>query len=315
MLTELGTDLCNRCHAQQAVFPCLEAFLLGKEFPSVYMIFYDFFLRAAVGEAQWKSKCLEYKEPTEELATPQLESFTMLLLKNNYFAWLLNEKNRLNDGNFVTDYDSIENRSGRKSYAEIMLKDMEVNLVDLPAGVEYVYHADEENNLLVSSAEPRYATLRAATMVRLSDVQARASLDESYEHLLSELESNESVLAIRPDDSNINADHVGEESSAEKKGKANRKNLKRFRVYTNPVGNEPKFKGWSARATGDQTRLMAAIESNIEMLKQFRAAYRLVYRMKNEGTGAKKRKSVEAPPSLDYKTQLWKVHAKQRIAI
>jgi hypothetical protein len=63
------------------------------EIPVVYILFYDYFLKPSVGDARWKKRCLDSK--TNELASVQSESFALILLRNNYFAWLLEAKKAL----------------------------------------------------------------------------------------------------------------------------------------------------------------------------------------------------------------------------
>ena len=105
----LHTDLCNLCSERQMVFPSLEAFEQGVNLPSVYVIFYDYFVKSSVGDSAWKEACLEAVDPTEPIAVPQGESFALLLLKNNYFAWLWEAKTSLGD-RLITDYDTANDR-------------------------------------------------------------------------------------------------------------------------------------------------------------------------------------------------------------
>jgi hypothetical protein len=58
------------------------------EIPSVYMVFHEFFFKSSVGDTQWKKACLDATDSTASFAPHQGEAFAMILLKNNYFAWL-----------------------------------------------------------------------------------------------------------------------------------------------------------------------------------------------------------------------------------
>ena len=58
-----------------------------------------------VAEFCWKRNALQDKDLMVPMGTPVSEAFTMLQLKNNYFAWLLEAKESLED-KLITDYDS-----------------------------------------------------------------------------------------------------------------------------------------------------------------------------------------------------------------
>ena len=84
----------------------------------------------------------------------QAEAFAMLLLKNSYFAWLLEAKEKLQDL-LMTDYDPDNKRAGMKSAAEVYLKKLQVNLTGV-----------EDNDLLVVEGHVKYNELRASPPVR-----------------------------------------------------------------------------------------------------------------------------------------------------
>ncbi len=82
-------DLCNLCKKKKAILPSLEAFEARVDIPGIYFIFYDYFFKSSAGDARWKKACLEGTENMRQrLASEQSEAFAMLVLKNNYFAWL-----------------------------------------------------------------------------------------------------------------------------------------------------------------------------------------------------------------------------------
>ena len=91
------------------VFPSLEAFEQGVNLPLIYVIFYDYFVKSSVGDSAWKEACLYAEDPTEAIALPHGESFALLLLKNNYFAWLWEAKTYLGDC-LITNYDTAKDR-------------------------------------------------------------------------------------------------------------------------------------------------------------------------------------------------------------
>lgn len=104
---------------------------MGIEIPSVYMIFYDYFLRTSIGDAAWKASCREKKDETDFLAPYQGEAYAMLVLKNNYFAWLWEAKFDLKN-QLVTDYDAESDRAKKDDVGTALQRDIQFNLDDPP---------------------------------------------------------------------------------------------------------------------------------------------------------------------------------------
>jgi len=63
-----------------------------------------------VGDSAWKQAIYNPKDPLEPMAPIQGEAFAMILLKNNYFAWLSEAKLRLKD-QLVTEYNTKKEKS------------------------------------------------------------------------------------------------------------------------------------------------------------------------------------------------------------
>ena len=68
-------------------------------------MFYNWFLKSSVGDSAWKQAIYNPTNPLEPMAPIQGEAFAMILLKNNYFAWLSEAKLRLKEL-LVTEYDT-----------------------------------------------------------------------------------------------------------------------------------------------------------------------------------------------------------------
>jgi hypothetical protein len=111
---------------ENVVLLSLEAFELGIEIPSIYIVFHDFFLRSSVRDTAWKTAWMEASHLIEWLAPMQGEAFAMLLLKNNYFTWLWEAKLTYKDI-LVTNYDSDNDRKNKEDIGDAYLK-LEVNL-------------------------------------------------------------------------------------------------------------------------------------------------------------------------------------------
>ena len=64
----------------------MQAFQKRLDIPTVYYIFYHFFVRGVVGEAAWRREVDKEEDTEERLTTAQTEAFAMLQLENNYYA-------------------------------------------------------------------------------------------------------------------------------------------------------------------------------------------------------------------------------------
>ena len=62
----------------------LECFEDRWNIPKAYHLFYDQFFKAAVGDRRWKKNI----EEDESLGNANTEAFALMILKNNYHAWL-----------------------------------------------------------------------------------------------------------------------------------------------------------------------------------------------------------------------------------
>jgi hypothetical protein len=106
------SDLCDQCAEENLVFPSLEAFECGIACPPVHVMFYDWFLKSSVGDSAWKQAIYNPTNPLEPMAPIQGEAFAMILLKNNYFAWLSEAKLRLKEL-LVTEYDTKKEKQNK----------------------------------------------------------------------------------------------------------------------------------------------------------------------------------------------------------
>ena len=69
--------------------------------PKAYFIFYMYFYTAAVGEVSW-NECMAKKE--SRIGSNTFEALALLLLVNNYKAWLYEEK-KTHKTDLWTEYD------------------------------------------------------------------------------------------------------------------------------------------------------------------------------------------------------------------
>jgi hypothetical protein len=287
-----NTDLCSMCANRDIVFPSLEAFEQGIKLPAIYVIYYDFFVKSTVGDAAWKEACLEAKDPTDQIVSPQEEAFALIVLKNNYFAWLWEAKSAIGE-NLVTDYDPPPVRKWRGEIGDVVLK------CQIDLDVEEENRNDLKNVLVRPDVNPRKnEALRKAHEAKLKKVRLEASNSEKYKQLNVALkELNEEPIA---ESENVTPNNNNEAIRRNKK----RKVLKTFREYTNPKDTEGKFKGWSHRAAMDMRVAIRNLSVVDDKVLLFRRVYRHIY-MEGKG-GAKKQKIVQEEECIDnYEEEMW----------
>ena len=69
-------------------------------YPKAYYIFYEYFLKATVGESKWKEALMDERKT---FASPMTKAFALVMLDNSYQAWLFDYKSK-NHG-LISEYD------------------------------------------------------------------------------------------------------------------------------------------------------------------------------------------------------------------
>jgi hypothetical protein len=156
------------------VCPSLGAFEEGIKLPAFYVIFYDYFVKSSVGDSAWKRSCLEAEDATDQIVNPQGEAFALILLKNNYFAWLWEAKLALGD-RLVTDYDTPKEREFVGEMTDVVLK------CQIDLGVQEDEQDWDKILVKVDGGNPRkYDSLRKANNTKLKQLRLLASNSAKY---------------------------------------------------------------------------------------------------------------------------------------
>jgi hypothetical protein len=293
------------------------------------MIFHEYFLKSSVGDTKWKTARLEAddKSLSDPLISVQGEAFAMIILKNNYFAWLWEAKLKYEDF-LCTDYDTDSELENKVPLGVALLKMAELNLAqdaqeeendedDAEASslsarpVAGISNLSYENLLVPESTSTLYCDLRKKNEAVLKKTRRAARKNAKYKELKKLLEEGEVTSArtgvVPPAAGNNGAprDEEEERVKQEKRSKK-RKILKSFRDFTNPREDEGRFKGWSKRASDEMEVLQLALnqERNTTKARLFRAAYRLSFKAKNL-KGKKKRAAEDEELPVDYESNLW----------
>jgi hypothetical protein len=239
------------------VFPSLEAFERGVELPVVYVVFYDFFYHSSVGDAAWKRNC---SGETNVVGTVHKEAFAMVVLKNNYFAWLLEAKESLGD-KLATDYDEEDISEEHRGIDDGYVK-KELNL-----------EGDMSHGLVIDQSSPQYQAHNEETKKALQSIRQVAQQNQMYQEI-------EKKLPRQTEDF----------SNEQERHKKRQKLLKGFREYTTAKNGEGKFKGWSGRAAKDMGDRADALKAEGAKRALFMRAYCKIYKSRQQ----RKRKPREA---------------------
>ena len=306
---KMHTELVETCVDRKMIFPSIEAFAGGIRNIPVYIVFYDMFLKASVGEQKFKKLCSQNDDPSKRIGMTQDEAFALIALKNNYFAWLMEAK-AVHGQDLVTDYDYADEddihlqEKQRMTEAERdaeILRQMDyrevadVVMPNLAFDLEAVEGEEsdglirqmEETIVIRSSREneggdrrERYEELVKNSKKEAKTARSIARWNENYKRIL------EVVNDENGDDDGKKCFKLGMGGNAEEVKERNRKRrkiLKEFKEYTVPRGQEGRFKGWSKRAAHDLAEVTRRLrnETSQNRYKRFRVAYRAWFRMKN----------------------------------
>jgi hypothetical protein len=305
-------------------------FQMRLEIPCVYAIFHEYFLKSSVGDSRWKASCLEAKALSDPLVPVQGEAFAMIILKNNYFAWLWECKMK-EEYILFTDYDSESELRNKINVGEAIMKKAELNLeqeendhddddgtVDAsspsphPVGTTQeplLRELDYENILVPESTGALYRDLRKKTEAALKKARRAARTNGKYKDVKKSIEKEEATMAtndVVPPAGDGSPPVVDDEEQVLQEQRAKkRKILKSFREYTNPQEDEGRFKGWSRRASEEMESLQMTLneEMGTTRARLFRAAFRMNFR-ESQRSGKKKRVVQESAPP-NYQSNIW----------
>lgn len=251
--------------------------------PIVYYYFYDRFFRSTVGEHRWRQS-LKSANKSARMGSVQAEAFAMILLKNNYFAWLMEMKEKVPEGR--TDYDT-NTMTNAQDYKELNFH------LNSEIDVEGETFKDTDYCILVDMED--YKDRQEESLTAQREVRKKAKKNKQYKAMLVHYVQECAMNAVMADPQDVSGD-------VERK-KKRRKVLKTLRDYTAVKEDERRFRGWSVRAADDMGELVTKIVSEKERYSRFNAAYRFLHAKLNPE--CEKEKQAEAPlPEVD-RSLLW----------
>jgi hypothetical protein len=196
----------------------LESIERRLENPKAYYVFYEYFYKGAVGDTQWK-EYLEDEDKTVRIGNANTEAFALLMLANNYKAWLYEQKETHGDL-LLTEYDHGPGE-GKESLVDNLMK-----------GQEIVLNKTAEKQVTGDSTKSYYKKAvkeRETWLNQLTKMPICAQMKRSW---TEETDENEEETTAAP--------------SSKEQAKKKRKIMKGLRKWTGTAGQgERKFKGWS----------------------------------------------------------------------
>jgi hypothetical protein len=267
------------CVTHNLIFPALEAFEERLDDPTTYFIFYHYFLRAAIGETEWKVLCgmkvkrkkrkstgtppatVDTIEADQPLATPLNEAFAMVMLINNYYVWLLEAKEEFGDA-LITDYDdNLELDDGESKMSLMEWRVLRHFIIDLEDG-------EKEKGFIVNpEKEETTVEIKEAYIELVKERREMVKGCKKYRQI------QESMMIIENDSEGMDAMYSEDDGRKSKR----RKILRELKAYTGSrEKNQKKYRGWSDRAFQVMLRIKADVIRDKEQYKKFYAAYRTI---------------------------------------
>jgi hypothetical protein len=265
-------DLCQLCFVKKLVFPSWESFEQRLDNPNVYYVFYEYFLRAAVGDDEWKfqakmkgNSAIDSDGRFNRMTSSLTEAFALVVLKNNYFAWLLEALQQypgmMSDYDFETVNDD-ESDATSLSLTEVLLHSC---YIDLDVSHEEQCYILVENTRHEESASPD---------INVNFEAAKNAFNQNIMRIRHDVHNSVEYLKLSESRTLIDSAGVDNHESKQKK----RKIMKELKPYTGlRQKNEKAFRGWSSRAYTDMSTYKRAIEDDVDLYRRFDTAYRDIY--------------------------------------
>ncbi len=253
------------------------------EDPKAYCIFYMYFYTAAVGEIRWK-ECLSKEEG--RIGSNTMEAFALLVLVNNYKAWLYEEK-QTHQTNLSTKYDYPPSY-GKPSIVGKILDGVQFNLEN-EASPTVIYDKDDRTykKLEKERVEWLVAFCKTDHCLQTNDgVLKKASTDTSDKNVDAEPAADEDLFVLK-----------------ERAKKKRRKLTKELCEFTGvPSQGERKHKGWSDEGMVAFERYVGAIKKDVEEDKYL--VWEQAYRDVMQKLGHSKRDTDGPSQEARYKPDL-----------
>jgi hypothetical protein len=279
--------MCRLCVEYKCVLPSIESLKRRWKDPKAYCVFYMYFYTAAVGEVRWK-EYLSHKEG--RIGSNTMEAFALLVLENNYKAWLYEEK-KTHQTNLLTEYDCPPS-NGKPSIVDKILD-----------GVQFNLEKDASPTVIYDKEDRTYKKLEKERLEWLEEFSTTDPCRQITDGVLKKASS------YTGDEDGGEAE--GEEEDVfilKERAKKTRKLTRGLREFTGvPSEGERKCKGWSDGGMLAFENYVKAIRKDVEDGKY--VAWEKAYRDVMEKLGHSAKNNDEEPPQkARYKPNLCVVY-------
>jgi hypothetical protein len=215
-----------------------------------------------------------------------MEAFALLVLVNNYKAWLYEEK-KTHQTNLLTEYDSPPSY-GKPSIVDKILDGVQFNLEEEAASPTVIYDKNDRTykKLEKERVEWLEAFCKTDPCLQTNDgVLKKASTDTSDESVDAEAAADDDLFVLK------------------ERAKKKRKLTRELREFTGvPSQGERKHKGWSDEGMVAFEKYVEAIRKDVEDDKY--VAWEKAYRDVMEKLGHLKKDDDEPLQQARYKPNL-----------
>jgi hypothetical protein len=251
--------------------------------PKAYCIFYMYFYTATVGELRWKEYLLKEEG---RIGSNTMEAFALLVLVNNYKAWLYEEK-KTHQKNLFTEYDCPPSY-GTPSIVDKILDGVQFNLEMVSTIPAAIY---DKNDRTFKKLERQRAEWLEAFCITAPCLQTKSGV-------------------LKKASGGTHDENVDEEPAAEEdlfvhkeRAKKKRKLTRELREFTGvPSQGERKYKGWSDEGMVAFERYVGAIKKDVEEDKY--VVWEQAYRDVMEKLGHSKKDTDGPSQEARYKPDL-----------
>lgn len=281
----------------------MEAFEARLNNPSNYYIFYDFFLRSSVGDKAWKqaagaterhNKRVRLSGASDDsnesfpgshkrMTSCLDEAFALIMLKNNYFAWLLEYKEKSSRKVLLSDYDQCVFETTSLTYTTVAQHVLEGHIIDLLQNDESESGEKDSTYVIWKPKDGDTEEVKAKYLNAVMDyenacdtVRLQVSTSKDYKGV------SESLLELRT---------VKDISDKKTKKRKLMKGLKSFTGNCNE--DEKPQKGWNSKTFQELLALKGEINRDKELYKKFGVAYRKLYEVARGGSLKEKKGSTQ----------------------
>jgi hypothetical protein len=218
--------MCRLCVEHKCVLPSTESLKRGWKDPKAQCIFYMNFCTAVVGETRWKESL---SKEDGRIGSNTMEAFALLVLENNYTAWLYEEK-KTHQSNLLTEYDCPPSY-GKPSIVNVILDGVQFNLEMEASKPTVIYDKDDR-------------TYKKLEKERVGWLEAFFQSDPCLQTTNGVLKKASSCSSDEGEDEVVGVE--GDTFILKERAKKARKLTRGLREFTGvPSDGERKCKGWS----------------------------------------------------------------------